>query len=126
MIGDFLLVLGLPAVITSLIWFIQKVLGNLSPPAKYLRRRIYGFVVIAILLVGICMYGVLVITIFNAGVGNSVGSSIGRGIGRFVVELIVLYALGMRNEDGFLRAVFIPYSSLSPQAKARLISGTTQ
>jgi hypothetical protein len=126
MIGDFLLVLGLPAIITSFIWFIQKVLGKLSPPAKYLRRRIYGFVVIIILLVAICMYGVLVITIYNAGVGNSVGSSIGKGVGRFVVELMVLYALGMRSEDGFLRAVFIPYSSLSPQAKGRLISGTTQ
>jgi hypothetical protein len=126
MIGDFLLVLGLPAVITSLIWFLQKVSGKLSPPAKYLRRRIYGFIVIAILLVAICMYGVLVITIFNAGLGSGLGSSIGKGVGRFAVELLVLYGLGMRSEDGFLRAVFIPYSSLSPQAKGRLISGTTQ
>ena len=126
MIGDLIFVLGLPAVITSLMWLIQKITGRLSTPAKYLRRRIFGFLVLTILFVLTCGFLYLIVAVANAPDGSNAGSVIGRHAGRFVFELVILYGLGLRNEDGFLRAVFIPFSSLTPQAKERLMSGTSQ
>ena len=126
MIGDLIFVLGLPAVITSLMWLIQKITGRLSTSAKYFRRRVFGVLVLTILFVLTCGFLYLIFAVSNAPDGSNVGSVIGRRAGRFVFELAILYGLGMRNEDGFLRAVFIPYSSLTPQAKERLMSGTSQ
>lgn len=126
MIGDLIFVFGLPAVITSLMWLIQKITGRLSASAKYFRRRVFGFLVLTILFVLTCGLLYLIYAVSNAPDGSNAGSIIGRRAGKFIFNLVILYGLGMRNEDGFLRAVFIPYSSLTPQAKERLISSTSQ
>jgi hypothetical protein len=66
----------------------------------------------------------LVGEISNSPDGGTEVSVLGRNIGLFLfIQLPLIYLWGLKTEDGFLRAVFISYSSLTPQAKERLISG---
>jgi hypothetical protein len=125
-IGDLLLLFGLPSVLTSLIWLFQKILGRLGPPATYFRRRVFGYVFSLILIIVIFGLVVLVGEMSSSSGGGTGSSALGRNIGKFlVIELPLIYWWGLKTEDGFLRAVFVPYSSLTPQAKERLISGVT-
>jgi len=125
MIGDLLLLFGVPYVLTSLIWLFQKISGSLGPPATYFRRRVFGIVFLLILLIVVCGLVVLVGAMSSSPDGRTAASSaLGRNIGKFVfIELPLIYWWGLKTEDGFLRAVFVPYSSLTPQAKERLITG---
>jgi hypothetical protein len=123
-IGDFLLLFGLPSVLTSVIWFIQRISGRLSPSARYFRRRVFGFAFLLILFVIVFGLVVLVAAISSAPDGGNGATALGRRIGMVAfIELPIIYWWGLKTEDGFLRAVFVPYSSLTPQAKERLISG---
>ena len=123
-IGDLLLLFGLPSILTSLIWCFQKLLGRLGPPGTYFRRRIFGSTFFLILLIIVFGLISLVVMISNAPDAGNGASALGRNIGKFVfLELPLICWWGLKTEDGFLRAVFIPYSSLTPKAKERLISG---
>lgn len=123
-IGDLLLLFGLPAILTSLIWCVQKMSGKLGPAATYFRRRVYGSAFLLILLIVVAGMVTLVAAISNSPEGGTGASALGRNIGKFIfIELPIVYWWGLKTEDGFLRAVFLSYSSLTPQAKERLISG---
>ena len=99
-------------------------LGRLGPPGTYFRRRVYGFTVLLILLIVALGFVGIIVLISNAPAGSNAGSTLGRYIGKFIIfELPVIYWWGLKTEDGFLRAIFVSYSSLTPQAKERLISG---
>ena len=124
MIGDFILLFGLPSLLTGIIWLIQKILGRLGPQGTYLRRRIFGGVFLLILLVCVLGFATLIAMISNSPSGGEGSSALGRKIGMFIfIELPIIYGFGLRTEDGFLRSVFVSYASLTPQAKQRLISG---
>ena len=124
MIGDLLLLFGLPSVVTGCIWFLQKLTGRLTIRAKYLRRRIFGALIIALLCLVLFGFVVTIVEIANMPSGSNSASSLGSGIAMFIIlEIPVIYWYGSRTEDGFLRAVFVPFSSLTPQAKERLVSG---
>ena len=124
MIGDLLLLFGVPSVLTSLIWFFQKISGRLGPSATYFRRRVFGCVLLLILLIVVFGLVALVVEMPSPSDGGAGSSALGRNIGKFVIfELPLIYWWGLKTEDGFLRAIFVPYSSLTPQAKERLISG---
>ena len=126
MIGDFLLLFGLPAILTSIVWCIQKFSGRLGPAGTYFRRRIYGIVFLFILILVVIGMISLAVLISNSPDATSGASALeGRNMAKFVfLELPLIYWWGLKTEDGFLRAVFISYSSLTPQAKERLITGT--
>lgn len=124
MLGDLLLLFGLPSLLTSVVWVTQKALGRLGPQSTYFRRRVFGSLFLIILL--FCIIGLiaLIAAISTSPAGTSASSALGRKLAMFIfIELPIIYGTGLRTEDGFLRAVFVSYSSLTPQAKERLISG---
>lgn len=124
MIGDLLLLYVLPSVLTGMIWLFQKSFGRLGPQGTYFRRRVFGITFLLILAFSVVGFIALIAMISNAPAGTSGSSALGRTIGKFVfIELPIIYGTGLRTEDGFIRAVFVSYSSLTPQAKERLISG---
>jgi len=124
-IGDLLLLFGLPAIPTSIVWCIQKFSGRLGPAGTYFRRRIYGIVVLFVLiLIAISVIFALAALDSNSPDTRLYTSLMGRSMAKFlIIELPLIYWFGLKTEDGFLRAVFISYSSLTPQAKERLITG---
>lgn len=87
----------------------------------------FGCVFLLILLIVVFGLVVLVGEMSRSSDGGTGSSALGRSIGKFVfIELPLIYWWGLKTEDGFLRAIFVPYSSLTPQAKKRLISGVLQ
>lgn len=77
-----------------------------------------------LILIGISVIFTLAAPDSNSSDTRLYTSLMGRSMGKFLIfELPLIYWFGLKTEDGFLRAVFISYSSLTPQAKERLITG---
>lgn len=125
MIGNFLILLGIPSIVTGILWLIQKVTGKLGGQGRYLRRQVFGLLVVIIS--GI--YGIaFAVLLFYArskasDLPDNAGASFARGLFWDFFSIFLVWSAGLRSEDGFLRALFVPYSSLSPDAKKRLLSG---
>ncbi len=119
MIGDAIVLFGIPAVITGILWIIQKATNTLGPRSTY-RRRIFACLVLFMLSISILG----IIALINDPESSAMAArALGRSIVRFVLFGGAIFWSGIVKEDGFIRSIFIPYAALTPQAKERLISG---
>ena len=120
MIGDVIVLFGIPAGITGILWLIQKVRNTLGPRSTYRRRRIFACLVLFMLSISILG----IIALINDPESSAMAArALGRSTVRFVLYGGAIFWSGIIKEDGFLRSIFIPYAALTPQAKERLISG---
>jgi hypothetical protein len=124
-IGTFLVLLGIPSIVTGILWLIQKVTGKLGGQGRYLRRQVFGLLVVIVSgLYGIAFAVLLFYARSKASdLPDNAGATFARASYRIFFPIFLLWSAGLRSEDGFLRALFVPYSSLSPDAKKRLLSG---
>lgn len=124
MIGDFLLLFGVPSVVTAIIWILQAASGRLCPSATYFRRRVFGCIFVIILLFAFFSLVALMGGLSSPSAGGISSSALGGKMGRFIfIDLAAAYWFGLKDDDGFIRAIFTSYSSLPHQAKERLAPG---
>ena len=119
MIGDAIVLFGIPAGITGILWLIQKVTNTLGPRSTYRRRRIFACLVLFML--SISILGIIAL-ISDPESSAMAARALGRSTVRFVLFGGAIFWSGIIQEDGFLRSIFIPYAALTPQARERLVS----
>jgi len=122
MIGDIIYLIGIPSLITGILWIFQKLTNTLGPRSTYRRRRVFGALLLFLL-------SIAIIGMISMLSNPDLASYAARSASKVAIRLIIfggaIYGACFK-EDGPIRSIFVPYAELTPQARERIVTGKTE